>query len=123
MIGSDARDAPRGQKKHVLHEQQVLQAGDRENEVVESQVRSELQSHIVGLEDPGMNEKFHKSEFHKTGNVSRRTGESLLQVDEPLMTPLKDNSQEASRSEMQAVVSTTVGDFSPKRNVGGNDSL
>ena len=124
VIGSEARDAPRGQKKHVLHEHQVLlQAGDRENEVVECQVRSELQSHIVGLEDPGMNEKFNKSESHKTGNVSRRNEESLLQVDEPMMASLKENSQEASESEMQDVVSTTVGDFSSKRNVASNDSL
>ena len=41
--------------------------------VVESQMRSELQSHIVGLEDPGMNEKFNKSEPHKTGNTAGAT--------------------------------------------------
>ena len=125
VIGSNARDAPRGQKKHVLHEHQVLllQARDREKEFVESQVRSELQSHIVGLEDPGMNEKFNKSECHKTENISRRNEESLLQMEELLMTSLKENSQETSDSERQAVVSTTVGDFSSKRNAAGNDSL
>ena len=46
VIVSEARDALRGQRSHVLQEHQVLlQAGERETECVKSQMQSELQSH------------------------------------------------------------------------------
>ena len=48
-----------------------------------SDMHSGLQSHSVGLEDPGMNEKFYKSEFHKTGNIRRRNEESSCKLRSP----------------------------------------
>ena len=47
VIGSEVRDALRGQRSHMLHEHQVLlPAGGREKEFVNSQMHSELQLFI-----------------------------------------------------------------------------
>ena len=49
LIGSEARQAFRGQRNHMVQEHQVLlQAGERDPLYVKSQMHSELQSHIVG---------------------------------------------------------------------------
>ena len=120
VIGSDAQDAPRCQKKHMLNEHQVLlQAGDTEKEsgalgATVTQCGSRRSWHEREVPQERISQNWESQQ------AQRRV---LLQMEELLMTPLKDNSQEASESEMQAVVSTTVGDFSLERSVAGNDSL
>ena len=48
MIGSEAREALRGQRNHLLQKHQVLlQAGASENKFLKSQTQSEVQSHAV----------------------------------------------------------------------------
>ena len=73
LIGSEARDALRGQRSHMLHEHQVLlQAREREKEFVKSQMQSELQSRTMQvIEEPYMTEKFNKSKLDNTWNTRR----------------------------------------------------
>ena len=78
-------------------------------------MHSELQSHIVGVKDPDMNEKFNLSEFHKTGHVKRCNEVSSCRLRSPWWR--LQNTPRTSKSEMQTDVITTVGDFSSKRNV------
>ena len=48
MIGSEAREAVRGQSNQMSQEYQVLlQAGERDKEFLKSQTHSELHSHVV----------------------------------------------------------------------------
>ena len=65
VIGSEARDALRGWRTHMLHEHQVLlQAGEREKEFVKSQMQSELHSRTMWvIEEPCMIEKFNKTKI------------------------------------------------------------
>ena len=55
VIGSEARDALRGQRSHLLHEHRVSSSSRRRREsksVRESQMHSELLSHIVSYRRP-----------------------------------------------------------------------
>ena len=61
VIGSDAREARRGQRSHILLEHQVLlEAGESEKEFVRSQMHSELQSHLVSCRRSSHDREFQQ---------------------------------------------------------------
>ena len=106
MIGSEARDALRGERSHMLHEHQVLlQAGKRETEFVKSQMHSELESH-----NASNRRSLHEREVQQERICTKLgiPGAHLrvqLQTEELMMTSLKESFQGNSESERQAVIS------------------
>ena len=124
VIGSYARDAPRGQRSTCCMNIKFFFKQETEKR------RSWKVRYALGA---AVTQCRSRRSWHEREVLQERISQNWeyqeaqrrvqLQIEEPMMTSPKDNSQEASESEMQAVVSTTVGDFSWKRNVAGTDSL
>ena len=96
VIGSAARDALRGQRNHMLHEVPVLlEAGQGEEEFVKSQMHRRCSHTLLVTEDLYMDEKVNKERINYT----------KFQIEELMMTSLKDASNKTLESARQAVVS------------------
>ena len=92
VIGSEARDALRGQRSHMLHEHQVLpQTGEGEKEFVKSQMQLELQSHRASYRRTLQEHMKQHLEFQDA-------------VADCVMASLKESFQENSESARQAVI-------------------
>ena len=99
VIGSEAREAVRGQRSRMLHVHQVLlQEGARTKEFVKSHMHSELQSHIASyrrtLHDPEVERERITQNFEQQEAQLR----VQLQAEELMMAPIKECFQKTSES-------------------------
>ena len=117
VIGSEARNALRGQRSHVLHEHHVLlQVGDRNKGVREK--ADALGTAVAQCKLSTILRSSTKATYTKLG-MPGGTGESLVDDDvSEGKFPRNLRTCEASCCQ-----STTVSDFSSKRDVAGNSSL
>ena len=125
VIGSEARDALHGQRRHMLHERQVLhQAGERAKEFVNSQTHLELQSHVVSYRRSLHDREVLQERLTQTMEYQEAQLRVQLQTEELMITSLQESFQETSESERQAVISAPeLAAVSSNRNVAGNNGL
>ena len=105
VIGSEVRDALRGQRSHMLHEHQVLlPAGEREEEFVNSQMQTELQSYIVSYRRSLHEREVQQERITQNWEHQETQLTVQLQTEELMMSSPKESVQKTSESERQAAI-------------------